>query len=448
MVASTNRQLNPASSASSPAPATPVASGGGANVRGMSYADGAAYLSPGGAGDPAGPPVQMMRASTGGRVGVVQGKFTDKLQTMPYAEIHAKLVERYLAVPPLWKVSQLARDEGSYASIEEVAAKLGLKPKPDAPKDGKDAAPPATAAAAPTTSDKPASAAAEKPASAPTDKPPAVGAPGNGERKAPQPPASNAPGGAQALGAADKPAAARPPEPTAAQPHAAPPSSGAASAPKDQKTPAAEDTKAPAADGKFVVHKVGLCDYDTMYMAETGGKPVGLTRLYDDKGTERFVCEANLAFALPHCGWTVKPPAKAKKLHYNAKAVSASQGLAQMFTCDECGGLADAGDGCDWVPHDKALGGCGANNIIAGGDSHSRLNEAFRGAMRRVRESDNQGQIVRTLGAHPKAATFWGLGDIATIIATPGRWKSIKDGAMFVHPDFTGFAAAMDKIAK
>lgn len=435
--------------------ATSEARAPNAALRGMSFAEGAASLSPGGALDRGGPSVQMMRASTGGRSGVVQGKFTGKLQAVAYADIHAQLVARFENVPAKWKVEQLARDGGSYGTIEEVAAALKLKPKADAPAPAPENGTPIEGAPTdrkdtPAPKDPPKEGTSDKPPtppSAPTER--QVNAPEQKTRLSDAPPRL----GSSSDAAIDKtPPKAPPKTPLTpaltgpASPVTSTASNTHASAPKAPTEVHAEEKKVSAA--RFVVHKRGLCDYDKVITMSGSTDPVDLTRLYDENGKEQYVSEAALQDAITGCGWKQEPPKKAMKLINIARPVGPEQGLAQMFTCAHCGGQADAGDGCDWVPHDKQLGGCGANNVIANGDAHSRNNEAFRAAMRGLRADSKQSQIVATLAAHPKAASFWGLGDIATIINTVGRWAAIKAAAFFIHGDFTGFAAAMDKIAK
>jgi hypothetical protein len=190
--------------------------------------------------------------------------------------------------------------------------------------------------------------------------------------------------------------------------------------------------------------KFGICYYEQLMGGE---KEEPLTRMYTPEGEEIYVNIENMVFGLKDFGWAFEPPMKKKALFAPAIPCELNQGLAQLFTCYECRGLADAGHDCDWVVHDRDAGGCGAANIIAGGDAHSRMNEAFRKAMAGITASTNMDQIRMTLGAHQKAAAFWGFDDLDEIISTPGRWTEVKQNAVYIAEDMAGFVAAVDKIA-
>ena len=201
-------------------------------------------------------------------------------------------------------------------------------------------------------------------------------------------------------------------------------------------------------DRLFVAHTKGVCYVKKEIMMEEGDTVEDLTRMYQPDGKEVYVSKEYMEKSMSDWHFTLWPPKKAKKPYDSAKPVPPSQGLAQMFTCWDCGVMADAANDCDWVTHDKSSGGCGSGNIIANGDAHSRNNEAFRKAMKGLGPKSTADQILMTLAQHPKAAAFWGLDHIEKVINTAGDWVALKSGAMYIHEDLRGFAAAMDRVAK
>ncbi|MCH2023116.1 MAG: DUF4157 domain-containing protein [Saprospiraceae bacterium] len=195
----------------------------------------------------------------------------------------------------------------------------------------------------------------------------------------------------------------------------------------------------------FVEHKKGVCYFENLMGGDGVIEP--LTRMFTPEGEEIFVNQENMAEGMKDFQWTTNPPRKKKALYAPAKPCELSQGLSQMFTCHQCGEMSDAADDCDWVVHDKEAGGCGAANIISNGDAHSRNNEAFRSAMKGLTSESTKSQIIQTIKAHEKAASFWGFQEVESILKEEGAWGKIKVKVLYIHSDLSGFAAAMDKLA-
>ena len=65
--------------------------------------------------------------------------------------------------------------------------------------------------------------------------------------------------------------------------------------------------------------------------------------------------------------------------------------------------------------------------------------------MRGITAKSTLSQILNTIAAHKKAASFWGFDKLATVVAN-GEWKNKREKALYIHSDFNGMVAALDKL--
>lgn len=182
----------------------------------------------------------------------------------------------------------------------------------------------------------------------------------------------------------------------------------------------------------FIKDTTGICTIDSEVFMDSDTEK-DLMWMYKPTGEKVGVCDENRTHALDY-KWTYRAPETKVKLFDNAPNVYWTDGLSQIFTCYKCKGKVDPGEECDWVRHDESMGGCGGQNIIAGGNSHSRNNANFRKELNSLTKKESLKDIEVFLSKHKEATAFWGLdGMLLLFKESPKLWLKELSDVLFVH---------------